>query len=75
MFRQIVFWDPTLVGCGDWVTVSMGSSYCDPDDGCGFLGLKETNKADYWVARNCMWSDNTPSTQMERREVDLGCCQ
>lgn len=62
-------------GCGDWDTVSIGSAFCDSNDGCGFLWQKATNKAVITLKRNCVDNANVYSTEYSLKTTTLGCCQ
>lgn len=65
----------TTVGCSDWETTKIGETSCDADDGCGFLWLKETNKATVYLERTCLWSNGVTYRQSGMMKTTFGCCQ
>ncbi len=61
-------------GCSNWELVGLSNDYCDEDDGCGFLWLKDTHKQGKLYKRTCVDYTGNISYEFKIEMEKLGCC-
>lgn len=61
-------------GCGNWEMYKVGTAYCDTNDGCGFLWLKDTYKQRKYYKCTCVDAGNKIFYKYRSELEDLGCC-